>query len=195
MSDSSKLNSEFPGSVPANASQLLPLVYDELRRLAAAKMAGQPAGHSLQATALVHEAYMRLVKHEPDRDWESRSHFFTAAAEAMRRILIDRARRKQRIKHGGQMARKRLAEDSIAQPKDTDLPNELLDIDAALEEFQKDEPRVAQLVKLRFFVGLSLADSADVLGVSRATAVRDWTYARAWLIRYMQAGSGEAAEA
>ena len=145
-------------------------------------MAGQPAGHSLQATALVHEAYLRLVEHEPDREWEGRGHFFSAAAEAMRRILVDRARRKQRVRHGGNHARKRLAEDAIEAPS---MEGDVLDINAALEELQQEKPRLAELVKLRFFVGLTLNEAADLLDISSATASRDWTFARAWLIRFI----------
>lgn len=185
MSDVSNILSSGFVNDPMAASQLLPMVYEELRRLATRHMAGQPAGHSLQATALVHEAYMRLVELEPNREWEGRRHFFAAAAEAMRRILVDRARRRQREKHGGNLARQRFAEDSIVAPPVADLQTDLLALDSALGGLEKEKPRMAELVKLRFFVGLSHKESAELLGISTATADRDWAYARAWLIGQM----------
>lgn len=161
---------------PHAAEQLLPLVYDELRRLAAAQMAREEPGQTLAPTALVHEAYLRLVG-----DWHfaDRHHFFRVAAEAMRRILVDRARSKRRIKHGGQRSRIPLSEKTpIAEAS----PEELLALDEALERFAVAEPAKAELVKLRFFGGLSEEKAAEALGISRATASRYWTYARAWLI-------------
>jgi RNA polymerase sigma factor (TIGR02999 family) len=159
------------------AEQLLPLVYDELRQLAAAKLAQERPGQTLQATALVHEAYLRLVGDRPS-PWDSRGHFFAAAAEAMRRILIDKARQKRRPKHGGQRRRVHLDEvnASVAQPAD-----DLLALDEALSALAAVAPRKAELVKLRFYAGLTIPEAAAALGISEATAQRDWTYARTWL--------------
>jgi RNA polymerase sigma factor (TIGR02999 family) len=168
---------------PHAAAQLLPLVYDELRKLAAAQLAHEKPGQTLQATALVHEAYLRLVASGDasaprEQHWDSRGHFFAAAAEAMRRILIDLARRKRRPKHGGDRHRRPL-EDA---PTAAALPAEdLLSLDEALTRFAAEEPVKAELVKLRYFAGFSLDEAADLLGISRATAKRYWVYARAWL--------------
>jgi RNA polymerase sigma factor (TIGR02999 family) len=174
---------------PHAASRLLPLVYDELRRLAAAQLAREPGGQTLQPTALVHEAYVRLVA-SPGREagqkeahWDNRGHFFAAAAEAMRRILIDNARRKQRPKHGGD--RRRVAEDVTAPPPEMP-PEDLLALDEALDKLAREEPAKAELVKLRFFAGLTMPEVADVLGISLATAERHWTYARTWLFAELQ---------
>jgi RNA polymerase sigma factor (TIGR02999 family) len=161
------------------AEQLLPLVYDELRRLAAQKLAGEAPGQTLQATALVHEAYLKLVGPELRRAWNGRAHFFAAAAEAMRRILIDQARRKHRVRHGGGRHRVPLQEADLP----ADLPaDDFVALDEALTRFAALDPTKAELVKLRYFAGMSLEDSAAVLGLSRATASRYWTFARAWLI-------------
>jgi len=161
---------------PQAAAQLLPLVYDELRHLAAAQMAGEKPGHTLDATALVHEAYMRLVGERPFAD---RRHFFRVAAEAMRRILIDQARQKRRIRHGGDRERVPLSDVEVAAQAPAE---ELLALDQALDRFAAKDPVKAELVKLRYFAGLSEAEAAAALGISRATASRYWTYARAWLI-------------
>jgi len=166
---------------PNAAAQLLPLVYDELRRLAAAKLAQEKPGQTLDATALVHEAYLRLVEGErrgsPPPGWNSRGHFFAAAAEAMRRILIDNARRKGRPKHGGGRRRVDLDESlSAAEPRD-----DLLALDDALRRLAEREPAKAELVRLRYFAGLSLDEAAACLGISPATAKRHWAVARAWL--------------
>ena len=161
------------------SEKLLPLVYEELRRLAAQRLAGESPGQTLQATALVHEAYVRLVDAEHQQKWDSRGHFFAAAAEAMRRILIDNARRKQSVKHGGQMQRVEM-QDGDAKADSAAL-DDLLALDDALTQFAAQDPEKAQLVKLRYFAGLSLEEAAEALGVSRATASRHWTYARAWL--------------
>ncbi len=158
------------------ATDLLPLVYDELRKLAAARMAAEAPGHTLNATALVHEAYLRLVGDHPFAD---RSHFFRVAAEAMRRILIDHARQKRRIRHGGDRERVPLSDVEVAAEAPAE---ELLALDEALDRFAARDPVKAELVKLRYFVGLSEEEAAAALGVSRATASRYWTYARAWLI-------------
>ena len=163
---------------PQAAEQLLPLVYDELRRLAARKLAREKPGQTLQATALVHEAYLRLVDTERAQCWSSRRHFFSAAAEAMRRILIDSARRKRRPKHGGDRHRLDLddAGDAIAPPV-----ADLLALDEALEKLATEDKDSADLVKLRYFAGLSLAEAAEALGLPARTAGRRWAYARAWL--------------
>jgi RNA polymerase sigma factor (TIGR02999 family) len=162
----------------AVADQLLPLVYDELRRLAAAKLAHEKPGQTLQATALVHEAYLRLVGTEKGQTWHNRGHFFAAAAEAMRRILIENARRKRSLKHGGERQRVELDEDCIDEMKGA---GDLLAIDEALEKLAKEDPDKATLVKLRFFAGMSTEEAADAMEISRATACRYWTYAKAWL--------------
>jgi RNA polymerase sigma factor (TIGR02999 family) len=158
------------------AEQLLPLVYDELRRLAAAKMARERPDHTLDATALVHEAYLRLIG---DRAYADHRHFFRVAAEAMRQILIDRARHHRRARHGGDRNRVPLGE---AGPVVEAEPNELLALNEALERFAVVDPLKAELVKLRYFGGLSEQDAAATLGISRATSSRYWTFARAWLI-------------
>ena len=161
------------------SEKLLPLVYEELRRLAAQRLSLESPGNTLQATALVHEAYVRLVDAEYRQQWDSRGHFFAAAAEAMRRILVESARRKGSIKRGGQMQRVELQE-SDAQADSKSFDN-LLALDEALTRFAGEEPEKAELVKLRYFAGLSVEEASDALGVSRATAARYWTYARAWL--------------
>jgi RNA polymerase sigma factor (TIGR02999 family) len=161
---------------PCAAAQLLPLAYDELRRLAAAQMAGEKPGHTLDATALVHEAFLRLVG---NLQYTDRRHYFRVAAEAMRRILIDRARQKWRSKHGGNRERVPL---SGVEPAAEAPAEELLALDEALDRFAAVDPVKAELVKLRYFAGLSEEEAAAALGISRATASRYWTYARAWLI-------------
>jgi RNA polymerase sigma factor (TIGR02999 family) len=161
------------------AEQLLPLVYDELRRLAAQKLAQEKPGQTLQATALVHEAYLRLVGGEQTRDWDGRRHFFAAAAEAMRRILIDRARHKQSRKAGG--ARRRLDLDDIEPALEEGNGDRLLALDEALRQLEAEDPRKAEVVKLRFFAGLTAEQAAVALGVSTSTAEKDWAYARSWL--------------
>jgi RNA polymerase sigma factor (TIGR02999 family) len=162
---------------PAAVDRLLPLVYDELRRLAAARLGQEAPGQTLQPTALVHEAYLRLLGGAEPR-WETRGHFFTAAAEAMRRILIDRARSKKRQKRGGGAARLELATLDLASPPPDE---ELLALDEALARLEREDRPKAELVKLRFFAGLSVEQAANALGISRATADRHWAFARAWL--------------
>jgi RNA polymerase sigma factor (TIGR02999 family) len=167
------------GQGDAQASgQLLPLVYEELRQLAAKKLAQEAPGQTLQATALVHEAYVRLVQPNPDAHWNSRGHFFGAAAEAMRRILIERARSRQRQRHGGGRRRVDLDE---ACPLVLPPADDLLALDEALTRLEAQAPVRAELVKLRFFAGLTMAEAAQTLGISLATAERYWTFARAWL--------------
>ena len=167
---------------PIAAEQLLPLVYDELRKLAAAKMAREAPGQTLQPTALVHDAWMRLVGTE-NQKWNGRAHFFGAAAEAMRRILIENARRKQAVRHGGGQAKVDIGEIEIASKlKD----EELLAVSDALEKFKGRDKQKAELVKLRYFVGLTIAEAAEVLGISIPTADRWWNYSRAWLFEEIE---------
>ncbi len=224
MHDVTRLLDRFEAGDAAAADELLPLVYDDLRRLARRRMAGEAAGHTLQATGLVHEAYLRLVRSPPDagspdagspdagspdagspdagslggRGWDSRGHFFAAAAEAMRRILIERARRKGRLKHGG--GRRRVSFDEAAlgeaalagEPAgflDDGGAGDLLALDAALHRFEVKRPRAAAVVKLRYFAGFSVEETAAALHISRATAVRDWTLGRAWLYRAVAGGN------
>jgi RNA polymerase sigma factor (TIGR02999 family) len=163
---------------PRAAEQLLPLVYDDLRRLAAHKMARETPGQTLEATALVHEAYLRLVDRAEVQQWNSRGHFFAAAAEAMRRILVERARHKKTPKAGGDRQRQELPDiDVAAAGPDLDM----LSLNEALEKLEKQDPRKAELVKLRFFAGLTIEQAAQALGVSTSTADNDWAYARCWL--------------
>jgi len=167
------------------AEELLPLVYDELRKLAVGKMASQPAGQTLQPTALVHEAWLRLERGQTQQ-WESRKHFYAAAAQAMRHILIERARKKQRVRHGGEADRLDLDEIEIAAPTDDER---LLQINTALEELALVAPEKAEVVKLRFFVGLEENEIADLLQISPRTVERYWSYAKAWLFDHIsQAG-------
>jgi RNA polymerase sigma factor (TIGR02999 family) len=171
---------------PNAAAQLLPLVYDELRRLAAQKLAQEKPGQTLQATALVHEVYVRLVGAGDEPHWDSARHFFAAAAEAMRRILIDSARRKQSRKHGGGRQRRDLDADALAAPE----PNlDLLALDAALERLAQQDPLKAKLVELRYFAGLTGDQAAAVLGISPSSADRHWVYTRAWLRRELGFGA------
>jgi RNA polymerase sigma factor (TIGR02999 family) len=162
------------------AAQLLPLVYDELRKLAAQRLAHEAPGQTLQATALVHEAYLRLVDTEATQSWDSRGHFFAAVAEAMRRILIDNARRKGRLKRGGERTRVDLDSADLATEAP---PDELLLIDEAIEKLAAEDPDAARLVKLRYFAGLSVEEAAEQAGLARSTAYEHWSYARAWLHR------------
>jgi RNA polymerase sigma factor (TIGR02999 family) len=161
------------------SEELLPLVYNELRRLAAARMKNEAAEHTLQPTALVHEAYLRLLRSEP-QSWDNRRHFFSAAAEAMRRILIEHARSRHRIKRGGELHRELLAEIAISPAVDL---SEIIAVHEVLEEFERELPDKAELVKLRYFAGLDEATAAETLGISRATASRWWTFSRAWLFQ------------
>jgi RNA polymerase sigma factor (TIGR02999 family) len=180
MTDVTRILSAIEQGDPHAAEQLLPLVYDELRKLAAQKLAQEKPGQTLQATALVHEAYLRLVGAETAQRWDSCGHFFAAAAEAMRRILIDQARRKQAEKHGGGWQRHDLLEAELAIDS---TGGDLLAVDAALSRLASQEPLIARLVELRVFAGLTLAEAARRLGLSQRTAYRHWAYARAWLRR------------
>jgi RNA polymerase sigma factor (sigma-70 family) len=211
MSNVTQLLAAIEQGQPQAAEELLPLVYDELRRLARQKLAQEKPGHTLQATALVHEAYLRLVGNsetsgqEPGTrsdavgdanlatgsrplapsSYDSRGHFFSAAAEAMRRILVDSARRKRRLKRGGELERQPLEEDQIVAPE---LDDDLVELDAALEKLAAKDSRKAELIKLRYFAGLTNQQAAEALGISITTADRDWAYARAWLFREMSKG-------
>lgn len=178
MPDVTNILCQIESGDPSAAEQLLPLVYEELRKLAAARLAQEKPGQTLQATALVHDAYLRLVDVDKARHWDSRGHFFAAAAEAMRRILVDAAHRKQRPKHGG--GRKRVDLDSACTLIE-DPGEELLALDEVLTRFAVLDPLKAELVKLRFFAGMTIPEAADVLRMSHATAERYWSYARVWL--------------
>jgi RNA polymerase sigma factor (TIGR02999 family) len=187
MTDVTRILSAIEAGDPQAAADLLPLVYDELRRLAAAQMACEKPGQTLDATALVHEAYLRLVGPADDRGWENRGHFFAAAAEAMRRILVDRARRKKRLKHGGGRRRCELQEDHrIELPPD----ERLLALDEALGQLAQAHPELAELVKLRYFAQLTVEQVAELLGLSPRTVKRNWAYASAWLRRDMNREAG-----
>lgn len=183
MSEVTQIRDTIESGGGQTADELLPLVYNELRRLAAHKMAHEPPGHTLQPTALVHEAYLRLAGANQPQQWDGRTHFFGAAAEAMRRILVESARRKKRLKHGGEMQRVEVETIELPLPLPDD---ELLALDEALNRLATVDARAAEVVKLCFFVGLTQAQAADELEISRATAERLWSFARAWLFREMQ---------
>jgi RNA polymerase sigma factor (TIGR02999 family) len=185
MSDVTRVLSAIEQGDPHAAEQLLPLVYDELRKLAAQRLAQEKPGQTLEATALVHEAYLRLVDVEKDQHWTSRGHFFAAAAEAMRRILVENARRKKAQKHGGQCRRVNLDQ---AETVSAALPEDLLALDEALERLKQHDPVAGKLVQLRYFAGLSIDQAAEVLNLSPATAYRHWTFARAWLHAQLTGG-------
>lgn len=185
MSDVTRILNAIEKGDTRAADKLLPLVYEELRRLAAQKMSQELPGQTLQATALVHEAYIRLVGSET-QDWSSRTHFFTAAAEAMRRILIESARRKQRLKRGGGQKKVDLedAEPAVAEPAE-----DIVALNEALEKLALEDPTKANLVKLRYFAGLTVKEAAEILDISQATAERYWSYARVWLFYEIKKGS------
>jgi RNA polymerase sigma factor (TIGR02999 family) len=185
VSDVTRILSQIESGDPSAAEQLLPLVYDELRKLAAARLAQEKPGQTLQATALVHDAYLRLVDGQNAEHWDSRGHFFAAAAEAMRRILVDIARKKRSVKRGSEWARQGLDGLEVVLPE---VPEDLLALDEALTRLAVIDQAAAQLVQLRFFAGVPLADIAKQLGVSGRTADRIWAYARAWLHREIHGG-------
>jgi RNA polymerase sigma factor (TIGR02999 family) len=185
MSETTEILCAIESGDPRAAERLLPLVYDELRRLAAQKMAQERPGQTLEATALVHEAYLRLVGQAPDEGWRHRGHFFAAAAEAMRRILVEKARSKQRLKRGGDLRRESDDVEAIPEPQAHD-PLEILAIHESLDRLAAKSPRKAELVKLRYFLGCTMAEAAQVLGIAPATAEEDWTYAKAWLRRQLR---------
>jgi RNA polymerase sigma factor (TIGR02999 family) len=184
MSEVTRLIAAAAAGDAGAANELLPLVYDELRKLAAARMAREPTNHTLDATALVHEAYLRLIG---DQQFDGRGHFFAAAAEAMRRILIDRARRKATARQGGELQRQALDPEAVSVPE---AREDLLALDEALDRLAAEDPVKANLVKLRYFAGLSLPEAAAALNLSERTAGRQWAYARAWLRRAVE-GAGE----
>jgi RNA polymerase sigma factor (TIGR02999 family) len=186
MSEVTRILSAIEQGEPHAAEQLLPLVYEELRRLAAEKLAQERPSQTLQATALVHEAYLRLVDVEKAQSWDSRGHFFAAAAEAMRRILIDQARRKHSQKRGGGFRRVKLDAGALLAAPEEHAAADLLALDEALRQFESEDLLKARLVKLRYFAGLSLAEAAAALGISAATAKRYWVYARSWLYGKVQ---------
>jgi RNA polymerase sigma factor (TIGR02999 family) len=190
MNEVTRLLNAIEQGDPHGANQLLPLVYEELRRLAAHKLARETPGQTLQATALVHEAYLRLVgsgeaSSTQARHWSGRGHFFAAAAEAMRRILVENCRRKASLKRGGGLLRQELPESELAAPAASD---DLLALDEALTQLAQTDAVAAELVKLRYFAGLTSQQAAEALGISARTADRTWAYARAWLLKKIQAG-------
>jgi RNA polymerase sigma factor (TIGR02999 family) len=182
MSDVTHILSAIEQGDPHAAERLLPLVYDELRKLAAQKLAQEQPGQTLQATALVHEVYLRLVDTDKAQQWNSRRHFFAAAAEAMRRILVENARRKGRLKRGGDLVRQEFDEALLTFSEPAE---DLLALDDALERLSRFDPRKAELVKLRYFAGLTTPQAAAALGISLSSAEKDWAYARTWLYRQM----------
>lgn len=181
MSGVTQLLSKIGADDPKAAEELLPLVYEELRRLANVRMAGESVGQTLQPTALVHEAWLRLASE--NHEWQGRKHFFSAAAEAMRRILIDRARQKRRIRHGGGMIRLNLDDIDLAQESQSET---VLFVHEALDRLAEKDLEVAELIKLRYFAGIPNQEAARILGMSERTARRNWAYARAWLARELQ---------
>jgi RNA polymerase sigma factor (TIGR02999 family) len=178
VSEVTQILGQIEGGDGHAAEKLLPLVYDELRRLAAAKMAHEQPGQTLQATALVHEAYIRLVDVKKAQHWDSRGHFFSAAAEAMRRILVENARRKNGPRHGGGCMRQELDEAAIAASQESER---LLDLDEALTKLSQQDAKIAELVQLRYFAGCTMRQAAEILGISARTADHYWSYAKAWL--------------
>jgi RNA polymerase sigma factor (TIGR02999 family) len=180
MSEVTRILSQIEGGDPAAAEQLLPLIYDELRRLAALKLAHEKPGQTLEATALVHEAYVRLVDTARAGHWNSRGHFFIAAAESMRRILVETARRKQRVVHGGEWQRIPFDDCEIASDAPSD---DVLALDESLRRLEAHDPVAAKLVNLRYFAGMTMPQAADALAIPLRTAERNWTYARTWLHR------------
>jgi len=178
MSNVTEILNQIEAGDPAAAEQLLPLVYGELRKLAAARLAQEKPGQTLQATALVHDAYIRLVDVEQVQGWDSRRHFFSAAAEAMRRILVEKARGKGRLKRGRHAVRVELADDQWISAT---TPDQIVAVDDCLERLAEEDPIAAEVVKLRYFAGMSIAEAAQALGLHRTTAHRHWTYARAWI--------------
>ena len=183
MKDVTQVLSAIEQGDPHAAAQLLPLIYDELRRLAAEKLARERPGQTLDATALVHEAYLRLVGVGQAQAWNGRGHFFAAAAEAMRRILVESARRKGSLKRGGGLARQELDEEDVVAPA---APDDLLALDEALGQLAGADPQAAELVKLRYFAGLTVKQAAEALGISPRSADSLWAYARAWLLRKIE---------
>lgn len=183
MNDVTQILSRIEAGDAGATEELLPLVYDELRKLAAHRLAAEKPGQTLQATALVHDAYVRLVGGENTQHWNSRGHFFAAAAEAIRRILVEQARRKNRVRHGGELRRARF--DSELQISD-EADENLLALDEAIQRLTTEDPQAAEVVKLRYFAGLTIEETASALGISVRTVNRHWAYARAWLFRRLR---------
>lgn len=183
MTEITQILSQIEDGDPSAAEHLLPLVYDELRKLAAAKLANEKPGQTLQATALVHDAYIRLVDVEKAQHWDSRGHFFAAAAEAMRRLLVDAARRKRSQRRGGERQKFELLDDDLFS---TPVNDELLDLDEALQELDAIDKQSAQIVKLRVFAGMTVDEVAELKGISPRTVKRSWAYGRAWLARQLE---------
>lgn len=188
MSDVTRILNQVDQGDSDAAAELLPLVYEELKKLATQRLAREKQGQTLQGTALVHEAYMRLACPGKDYQWQNRGHFFAAAAEAMRRILVERARRKNTRKQGGGIQRQFLDVADVPSAEGLD-PHEVLAVHEALGELAIKSPRKAELVKLRYFLGCTMAEAAQVLGIAAATAEEDWTYAKAWLRRHLRRGA------
>jgi RNA polymerase sigma factor (TIGR02999 family) len=188
MNDVTQILNAIEQGDPEAAGQLLPLVYDELRKLATARMAQENPGQTLQATALVHDAYLRLVDVEHAQHWDNRGHFFAAAAEAMRRILVENARRKKRVKRGGELTRRELSDVPVIAPE---IHEDLIALDAALDRLKAVDTQAVELIHLRYFVGLSIAEAAKLLGISSRTADRVWAFARAWLHQEIAGAEGE----
>jgi RNA polymerase sigma factor (TIGR02999 family) len=188
MNDVTQILMAIDRGEPLASNDLLPLVYEELRKVAAAKLANERAGLTLVPTALVHEAYLRLVGNASNYKWKSRGQFFAAAAEAMRRILIDAARRRHSQKRGGEMARRDI---DVNRLPDSEIPSEIIHLDESLARLEKAEPEIAQLVKLRYFAGLTSDDAAQALGIAPRTADSWWAYARAWLLAELKDNSSE----
>jgi RNA polymerase sigma factor (TIGR02999 family) len=187
MSDVTRILTQIEAGDPSAAEKLLPLVYDELRKLAASRLAVERPGQTLEATALVHEAYLRLVDSPRTQDFNSRGHFFGAASEAMRRILVEQARRKARVRHGGEHRRLEIPEVAATQSPDAET---ILAVNEAVARLAVDEPQTAEVVKLHFFAGLTLEETADAMEISRATVYRNWAYARAYLRLLLEENAG-----
>jgi len=192
MTDVTQILSQIESGDPSAAEQLLPLVYEELRKLAAAKLAHEKPGQTLQATALVHEAYVRLAGEYRQEPWRGRRQFFAAAAEAMRRILVENARRKRSLKCGGDLERQDV---DLQQLESRRAPEEILALHDALDALSEKDSTKAELVKLRYFVGLTIPEAAEILGISASSVDRHWAYARAWLHQQMTKGDTSAEEA
>ncbi|MCA9030289.1 MAG: sigma-70 family RNA polymerase sigma factor [Planctomycetaceae bacterium] len=188
MQDVTQILKKIEAGDPTAAEQLLPLVYEELRKLAGARMSQENPGQTLQATALVHEAYLRLVKVDDGQKFDSRGHFFSAAAEAMRRILVENARRRKRLKRGGEHQRVELDDIPIAA---AEIHEDLIALDEALSRLSEADPQGAQLVQLRYFAGLTIPDAAELMNISPRTADRIWAFARAWLHREIRGGDDD----
>lgn len=191
MTDVTQILDRIERGDPAAAQQLLPLVYNELRKLAGQRIGQENPGHTLQATALVHEAYLRLVDVEQAQHWDSRGHFFAAAAEAMRRILVENARRKGRLKRGGNLQQVELSEDAVAAPE---IHEDLIALDEALDRLKAIDAEAVQLVHLRYFVGMSIPDAAKLMGIAPRSADRVWAFARAWLHQQITGAEKHSAE-